>query len=382
MLNPMLLPSFHVVIRLPPSAYQNQSQASLFLSKMHFELDRMAVRLGNLQNVVDFGSFEVDSGRGGVVADYAAAESVAIWTGDNSVRGRWNISESIIVNSTQYVHQPFSESRLTIYRGSVISEIILFDPASRTHVAPTPEPIPSDYIFRRDDTDDPDDSDTDNGAYNGDDNSDLQSSDWASSASSSGPAPTAVLNSTNSSNPYTNSSIAPTHTIHTTFVSSEGFVSTVYLAHPPRTALEAFISTDQGDVDVSLHPNYVGPFIVNNAWGQVRLVQPAPIQQQDPLNLSRTRTLLLGPVDPSADGLFAAKGFNASVLLGSASSVSGAAAWTNSTAGDGYGSAYLFSNVTNMTITPQQIQKSPESGGEVLIMGAWGNVQLGIDGQS
>ena len=100
MLNPMQLPSFHVIIRLPPSAYLNDSNAIIYAPSMSFHLDRMAVRLGDLENVVRFGSLEIDSGRGGVVAEHVTADTVSIWTGANAVRGKWNISEAISVNST------------------------------------------------------------------------------------------------------------------------------------------------------------------------------------------------------------------------------------------------------------------------------------------
>ena len=100
MINPMLLSSFHVVIRLPPSAVTGPISSSIYLPSMTFTLDRMSIRFGNMQNIVDFGNISVMSGRGGLVAGYVAAKNVDIITSQNSVRGLWNISESISVNNT------------------------------------------------------------------------------------------------------------------------------------------------------------------------------------------------------------------------------------------------------------------------------------------
>ena len=61
----------------------------------------MAVRFGNLENVVEFGEVSIESKRGGVNAEYLSARNVSVWTGENAVRGRWNVSEAILVNSTE-----------------------------------------------------------------------------------------------------------------------------------------------------------------------------------------------------------------------------------------------------------------------------------------
>ncbi len=99
-IDPTLLPSFHVIIRLPPSAFTNSTQSSIYLPSLTANLDRMGVRIGNMQDIVDFGNVTVNSGRGGLVAGYVAAKNVDVTTTQNSVKGRWNISESISVNNT------------------------------------------------------------------------------------------------------------------------------------------------------------------------------------------------------------------------------------------------------------------------------------------
>lgn len=102
-INPVFLPSIHVIVRFPPSAFSNSTRPSIYLPSMTFNLDRMGVRFGNLQNIVEFGNLTLTSGRGGMVADYVTAKNVDVITSQNSVRGRWNISESISVNNTAYV---------------------------------------------------------------------------------------------------------------------------------------------------------------------------------------------------------------------------------------------------------------------------------------
>ena len=111
-LNPTSLPSFHAVIYLPPSATIHPSQA-VSIPKIDYHLDRMAVRFGNLQNIVEFGDVHINSIRGGVNAVYLAAESVDIRTGENTVRCRFNISKSIAINQTE---------------GNILTELILHHP--------------------------------------------------------------------------------------------------------------------------------------------------------------------------------------------------------------------------------------------------------------
>ncbi|ORX40498.1 hypothetical protein BD324DRAFT_606412 [Kockovaella imperatae] len=354
MLNPMLLPSFHVVIRLPPSALQAWSQAPLVYSpSVSFELDRMAVRLGNLSNVAEFGSINVNSGRGGVIAEYVAAETVNIWTGANAVRGVWNISQAITVNSTD---------------GSIYSNVILHDPNEADTT-----PAASYQIFepvRRQNGNDGDDGDQDDTSSSG---SDITVSEESPSSTETGAPPNATAPAA-PFNPLNLGAVAEkmlhaTHNISTTFVTSQGYIFTSYLQHPPRTSLTSLIYTHQGDVSVALHPNYVGPFIASNIWGQVRLVDPQPNTQNDPLDQGRSRSYILGPIDEVGGGLFERRGFNASSLDDSPNSISGVATWLNTT--------------TEHTIpSPQIVQQTTQCDGEVLIMGAWGDITLGFNGES
>jgi hypothetical protein len=64
-------------------------------------VDSMALRVGDLQGLADFGRFSYDAGRGGVAVQYLAAKQVWIATSENSVRGTFNVSESLYVNATE-----------------------------------------------------------------------------------------------------------------------------------------------------------------------------------------------------------------------------------------------------------------------------------------
>lgn len=65
------------------------------------QMDNMAVRMGNLEGVIDFGTLNLTSGRGGAVVEYVAAERIWVQTAENAVRGQFNISQSLYINSTE-----------------------------------------------------------------------------------------------------------------------------------------------------------------------------------------------------------------------------------------------------------------------------------------
>lgn len=68
---------------------------------MLMRLDKMGVRVGDLSGIADFGIWNVTSDRGGAVVDYVAAERVWVQTAENAVRGRFNVSKSLYINSTE-----------------------------------------------------------------------------------------------------------------------------------------------------------------------------------------------------------------------------------------------------------------------------------------
>lgn len=310
MLNPTSLPSFHVVIHLPPSSVAPTDAPSVSIPYIEFRLDRMAVRFGNMQNVVDFGMVNVTSYRGGVEAVYVSAEQVDIRTGENTVRGRWNITDSIVVNNTQ---------------GSILAEVIIHDK----------------------NTTDPDVTEPTTTA--------TQSADTGS--------PSEYAKRGNFKAVFGDDLLPPRRKVETVFMTTEGVLAVAYIHQPPSVDLSAQFVNSQGDTRVSIHPNYVGPFVVKNIWGQARVVPPRPINDMDPQGFGRARAATFGPIDIPGDGIYGANGLNSTVLDNSAVALSGAAYWKG-----------------NETMTPMEVQDLDEAGGQILVMGAWGDLTVSFDG--
>jgi hypothetical protein len=161
-------------------------------------------------------------------------------------------------------------------------------------------------------------------------------------------------------------------TISSTFSTSQGMVAVSYLHQPPRVALTSLIGTGGGDIDVSMHPNYVGPFAVHNVWGLVDL--PPPQQQDcvDPFALGRQRAVVEGVIDVPSGSLFDQHGVNSSTLATSAMTIAGAAYWADPNAAPGTGF---------QTLTAEQVQSGLEGrGSELMVLGAWGDVRVSFDG--
>jgi hypothetical protein len=140
-------------------------------------------------------------------------------------------------------------------------------------------------------------------------------------------------------------------------------LAVTYLHQPRSVDLSAMIINGQGDTQVGIHPNYIGPFVAKDIWGQVRIPPPRSIQPLDPQSESRTRALSFGEIFIPGDGIYGEKGVNSTVLENSVVALSGAAYWKS-----------------NATMTPMQVQNTTESGGQVLVMGSWGDVTVTFDG--
>ena len=192
------------------------------------------------------------------------------------------------------------------------------------------------------------------------DRSEYAASQTSSAVESSLASPSAAPSSTSN-----DTAPRPTHSVTTTFATAEGMLDVSYLYQSPTTFLTALIVNGQGDISVSLHPNYIGPFVAKNIWGQVRIPPPASLLSSDPKGWSRQRAWTIGPIDIPAGGLYDSQCLNTSLLQDSAMAISGAAYWRGE---DG-------------SLSPQAVQESDEGGGgEVLIMGAWGDLRLTVDG--
>ncbi|OCF31593.1 hypothetical protein I316_06792 [Kwoniella heveanensis BCC8398] len=347
-IDPALVPTHQVVIRLPPSMYSSPT-SPLYIPSFSIESDRMIVRFGDLTNVASFGDLKIDSARGGVQVKYAEAERTTVISYIGDVSGRWNVSESLIVNVTD---------------GSIASDIILYDPSTfdnTTVLPPTtdytvvprspaaypsadPEPSPDDGSSESDDS------------SNADSTSDDEFEHEINSLFNS-----TTPNTTNSSS----------HTITTNLFTSEGSVKIRYLHQPSTIELSAIVATQSGDIDLDIHPSYVGPFLAKTSWGDINMPSPRPINQYDPLGRNRMRELIIGAIDVQQGSAFATVGYNKTILEGSTDTISGIVYWAD-----------VKKNGTVVTQTLQTVQSSQDSAGsELVILGGFGNVDVRFDGQ-
>lgn len=109
-LDPTQQPSFHIIIRFPPSLFtttagpgagSDAARGPVFISDMLLRLDKMGLRIGDLSGIAKFGNVNITSNSGGAVVDYIAADRVWVQTAENAVRGRFNVSKSLYINSTE-----------------------------------------------------------------------------------------------------------------------------------------------------------------------------------------------------------------------------------------------------------------------------------------
>ncbi|ORY25431.1 hypothetical protein BCR39DRAFT_544074 [Naematelia encephala] len=314
MLNPLYMPSIQVVVRFPPSVLSQKSRP-LWLPNVQLNVDRSAVRVGYLENVVECGVFGVTSGRGGLVAGYLTAEDVTVLTGSNSIRGTFNVSSSLSLNSTA---------------GTIIAHVILHDATNTS--SPGLTVSPSSLMYR----------------------------------------------DTTTTTTTTQTQQQPL--IKTTFYTAEGFVGISYLSQPTTVSLSSLVYTASGDIQVALHPNYVGPFLIKDIWGQVRLSSPKPIPNDDPLDQGRSRTIITGPLQVDDGSLSAEYCLNATMLAMSGKWISGMAYWVDTNTE--YDKTTTTTTTTTL-VTAQDVQNSLDSQqdqNELVILGAWGDVTLSVDG--
>lgn len=159
-------------------------------------------------------------------------------------------------------------------------------------------------------------------------------------------------------------------------------------------------------MDLSMSPNYVGPFAIRNVWGEVRLPSPTfttdPELDVDPLGMKRVRGVSTGVIQVPENSLFDLGGVNYTMLPYSGTTITGAAYWyfndttpiAPSDSDDEEGTPFnvITDNSTdwlvgNMSIpkiqtpTPMEVQQSEEgTGSELMVLGAWGNVRVTFDG--
>jgi hypothetical protein len=101
MLDPTSLPSFQIVVRLPPAAIARTIENPIWLDSLDIEVDRMNVIMGNLEGILEMGSFTFNTGRGSFYANHLTAQKATVLSAFNDVGGTFNISESLLVNVSE-----------------------------------------------------------------------------------------------------------------------------------------------------------------------------------------------------------------------------------------------------------------------------------------
>jgi hypothetical protein len=122
------------------------------------------------------------------------------------------------------------------YRGTVLAEVILFDPTNRDDL-PSTSLAPDNLTYKRDNT-------------------------------SYANATTIASNSTNTT------TISPYHLIPNRFSTSNSLLSVSYLYQSPTVTLQSTIINSCGEILTSLHSNYIGSFAIKDIWGEVRIIPP------------------------------------------------------------------------------------------------------------
>lgn len=101
MLEPTSLPSFQIVVRLPPSVYAGAISSPLWLDSFNVNVDRMNMIIGDLDGILEMGRFSLNTGRGSFYAAHLTAQEASIYSSFNDVRGTFNVTDSLIVNVTE-----------------------------------------------------------------------------------------------------------------------------------------------------------------------------------------------------------------------------------------------------------------------------------------
>lgn len=330
-----------------------EPDSSVLIPSVTFDLAGMGMRIGNLKDIARFGSlkFETDCRGAGFAVNYVAADNILISGAEGTVQGTFNVSSSLNINSTS---------------GPIFANVILHDPENINDTSTTIQSsIPMPKMRRGYKPPPPSPHEEDHDEY--EDSKLWEKEEWKGSASA---AETSAAHSETSaaysetSAAYSETSAAPNatwaatptsgadtpkhsnatvnataqvellpyrnRTINTTFVTGEGFIFVAYLHHPSTTALQAFVASQSGMVDVALHPNYIGPFALVNLWGSIRLPPISWSASPDPLWLDRNRKVLQGSIDVGPGTYFGdAQHRYSETSESAASSVTGAALWSS-----------------------------------------------------
>lgn len=101
MLDPTALPSFQIVVRLPPAAIAKKTAGPIWLNSLNIDVDRMNIIWGDLGGVLEMGNFVFNTRRGSFNAGHLSAQKATVLSAYNDVAGTFNISESLLVNVSE-----------------------------------------------------------------------------------------------------------------------------------------------------------------------------------------------------------------------------------------------------------------------------------------
>jgi hypothetical protein len=101
MLDPTALPSFQIVVRLPPAAIAKKTANPIWLNSLNIDVDRMNIIWGDLAGVLEMGTFVFNTRRGSFNAGHLSAQKATVLSAYNDVAGTFNISESLLVNVSE-----------------------------------------------------------------------------------------------------------------------------------------------------------------------------------------------------------------------------------------------------------------------------------------
>jgi hypothetical protein len=101
MLDPTALPSFQIVVRLPPAAIAKKTAGPIWLNSLNIDVDRMNIIWGDLAGVLEMGSFVFNTRRGSFNAGHLSAQKATVLSAYNDVAGTFNVSESLLVNVSE-----------------------------------------------------------------------------------------------------------------------------------------------------------------------------------------------------------------------------------------------------------------------------------------
>ncbi|WVQ76683.1 hypothetical protein IAR50_006357 [Cryptococcus sp. DSM 104548] len=209
-----------------------------------------------------------------------------------------------------------------------------------------------------------------------------------------------TLDNTNSDLDYSfvrRDSSSSKHRVSTDLNTLDGSIFVRYLHQPMTVALSAIVSTLRGNINLHLHPNFVGPFAAKTVWGEIHIPDPASVSNYDPTRQERQRAVSLGLINVQSTSSFARAGMNATVLQNSTDILTGVAYWADVVsvdqgwrALDAVGDAITTTSrrsekrgdkttVRYQTVEEVQDQVGAD-GDEVVVRGAWGNVAMEFDG--